>query len=147
MAETGRELHKKEAETPETGERTRATRIYSPQVDIIERQEDIVVIADMPGVDEKSIDITLEKNVLTISGKVDAVIPKAHRLQLSEYGIGDYQRVFTLSEEIDRDKIHATVKNGVLKLVMPRAETAKTKKIPIQAEGLGGLMNLDVKSA
>ena len=146
MDETAREIQKKEAETPETGERTRATRVYSPQVDIVERKEEIVVIADMPGVDEKSLDITLEKNVLTIYGKVDVYIPKDHRLILSEYGIGDYQRVFTLSEEIDRNKIQATVKNGVLKLVMPIAESAKTRMIPIKAEGIGGIMNLNVRS-
>lgn len=144
MADREKEIQKKEAETPEAGERTRACRIYSPQVDIIERKENIVVIADMPGVDEKSVDITLEKNVLTIYGKVEVDIPRDHRLAMSEYGIGDYQRVFTLSEEIDRDKIQATVKNGVLKLVMPMAESAKTRKIPIKAEGIGGLMNLNV---
>ena len=134
MTDAIRETQKKEAETPETGERTRACRIYAPQVDIIERKDDIVVIADMPGVDENSVDITLEKNVLTIYGRVDAYTPESHRLSLSEDGIGDYQRVFTLSDEIDRDKIQATVKNGVLRLVMPKAEVAKTRKIPIQAE-------------
>jgi HSP20 family molecular chaperone IbpA len=143
MAETEREMQKKEAETPDTGERTRSTRIYSPQVDIIEHKDDITVIADMPGVDEKSVDITLEKNILTIYGKVDSDIPKTHRLSLSEYGIGDYQRVFTLSDEVDRDKIEATVNNGVLRLVMPKAESAKTRKIPITAEGVGGLINLN----
>lgn len=147
MAETDKEIQKKEVETPETGERTRACRIYSPQVDIIERHEDIVVIADMPGVDEKSVDITLEKNVLTIYGRVDFEAPKDHRPALSEYGIGDYHRVFTLSDEVDRDKIQATVKNGVLKLVMPKAEAAKTRKIPIKAEGIGGIMNLNLSNA
>ncbi len=142
MAETEKEIQKKEAETPETGERTRATRIYLPQVDIIEHRDDIVVIADMPGVDEKSVDLTLEKNVLTIYGKVSTDIPKDHRLSMSEYGIGDYQRVFTLSDEVDRDKIQATVKNGVLKLVMPKAASAKTTKIPVKAEGIGGLINI-----
>lgn len=142
MTEAAKEMQKKEAETPETGEHTRAHRIYTPQVDIIERKDEIVVIADMPGVDEKSVDITLEKNVLTIYGKVEADIPKDQKLILSEYGIGDYQRVFTLSEEIDRDKIKASVKNGVLRLVMPKAESVKTRKIPITAEGVGGVLNL-----
>ena len=141
MTEAAGEMQKKEAETPETGERTRASRIYAPQVDIIERKDDIVIIADMPGVDEKSVDITLEKNVLTIYGRVDAYAPENYKNFLSEYGIGDYQRVFTLSDEVDRDKIQATVKNGVLKLVMPKAETIKTRKIPIKAEGIGGVLN------
>ena len=141
MTEAAGEMQKKEAETPDTGERTRASRIYAPQVDIIERKDYIVIIADMPGVDEKSVDITLEKNVLTIYGRVDAYAPENHRNFLSEYGIGDYQRVFTLSDEVDRDKIQATVKNGVLKLVMPKAETIKTRKIPIKADGIGGVLN------
>lgn len=133
MAEKAGEIQKKEAGDPLSGERTRAHRIYSPQVDIIERKEDIIVMADMPGVDEKSVDISLEKNVLTIYGKVEADIPRDHTLSVSEYGIGDYQRVFTLSDEVDTDNIHATVKNGVLKLVMPKAAPARTRKIPVQA--------------
>jgi len=142
MTDTQKEMQKKEARVPEMGERTRASRIYTPQVDIIERKDDIVVIADMPGVDETSADITLDKNVLTIYGRVDINEPKDHKLSLSEYGIGDYQRVFTLSDEVDREKIRATVKNGVLWLIMPKAATVKTRKIPIQAEGVGGVMKL-----
>ena len=142
MTDLATEMKKKEADAPESGERTRACRIYAPQVDIIERKDDIVVIADMPGADETSTDITLEKNVLTIYGRVDTNEIKDHRLSLSEYGVGDYQRVFTLSDEVDRDKIQATVKNGVLMLVMPKAPAAKTRKIPIQAEGVGGVMKL-----
>lgn len=143
MADVAKDIQKKAADAPESGERTRACRIYTPQVDIIERKEDIVVIADMPGVDDKSVDITLEKNVLTIYGKVDLDAPKDYRLALSEYGIGDFQRVFTLSDEVDRDKIQASVKNGVLKLVMPKAESAKTRKIPIATEGVGGTVRLN----
>jgi len=88
----------------------------------------------MPGVDEKSVEVILEKNLLTIYGKVDAEIPEHHRLLVSEYGIGDFQRVFTLSDEVERDKIVATVKNGVLKLILPKIESIKTKKIPVIAE-------------
>lgn len=134
MVEVTKEVQKKEAETPERGERTRAKKVYRPAVDIIERKDDIIVIADMPGVNEKTVDITLEKNILTIYGKVEYEIPENHRLYLSEYGIGDYQRVFTINEEIDRDKIQASVKNGVLKIILPKAESMKTKKIEVKAE-------------
>jgi HSP20 family protein len=134
MAETAKEVQKKEAETPEKSELTRARKIYSPAVDIIERKDDIIVVADMPGVDDSSVDITLEKNVLTIYGKVDADIPEKHNLYLSEYGIGDYQRVFTLTDEVDREKIQATVKNGVLKILLPKAEVVKTRRISVKAE-------------
>ena len=134
MADSSKEIHKKEAEAPEKGEMTRARRIYTPAVDIIERKDDIIVTADMPGTDEKSVDITLEKNVLTIYGKVETVIPEKHTLYISEYGLGDYQRSFTLAEEVDREKIQASVKNGVLKIVLPKAEAVKTRKIAVKAE-------------
>ncbi len=134
MADASKELHKKEAETPEKGERTRERRVYTPAVDIIERKDDIIVIADMPGVDETSVDIMIEKNVLTLYGRVEADIPEKHVLYLSEYGIGDFQRVFTLTDEVDREKIQATVKNGVLRIVLPKAEAVKTRKIAVKAE-------------
>lgn len=134
MTDTTKEMQKKEAEVPEKGELTRSRRVYNPAVDIIERKDNIVVIADMPGVDEKSVDITLEKNILTIYGKVEAGIPEKHTLYLSEYGIGDYQRVFTLTDEVDREKIQATVKNGVLRIMLPKTEALKTRKIAVKAE-------------
>ncbi|HDH05458.1 MAG TPA: Hsp20/alpha crystallin family protein [Nitrospirae bacterium] len=126
-----RELQKRDAELEKGVERTRQTRVYTPAVDIIEKNNDIVLMADMPGVDENSVDITLEKDLLTIYGKVEPEIPENHRLVISEYGVGDYERTFTLSDEIDREHIRATVKDGVLKLVLPKAESAKTKKIPV----------------
>jgi HSP20 family protein len=68
MADDAREVQKKEAETPKGIEPTRSRRIYTPDVDIIEGEEEIVVIADMPGVDEKSVDIVLEKMSLKFTG-------------------------------------------------------------------------------
>jgi HSP20 family protein len=134
MADPAKEIQKREAETPETGERTRERKVYTPAVDIIERKDDIVVVADMPGVDEQSVDITLEKDVLTIYGKVETDMPEKNVLYFSEYGTGDYQRAFTLTDKVDRDKIQASVKNGVLKIVLPKAETVKTKKIAVKGE-------------
>ena len=104
------------AQSPEKGEQTRQRRIFNPAVDIIERKEDIVLLADMPGVDEKSVDITLDKNELTLYGSITPDVPDKHTLYLSEYGLGDYHRVFTLAEAVNRDKIQASVKNGVLKI-------------------------------
>ena len=134
MAETTKELQKKEPQAPERVERTRARRIFSPQVDIVEKKEEIVVTADMPGVDEKSVDINLEKNILTIFGAVeeDNLLTK-HQPYYAEYGIGDYERVFTLSDEIDRDRIQATVKNGVLRVILPKAEAVKSRQIAVKA--------------
>jgi HSP20 family molecular chaperone IbpA len=135
MTET-REIKKKEAELEKGVERTRARRVFTPSVDIIEKENDILLVADMPGVDEKSVDITIEKDQLTICGTVETEIPEnhrpeSHRLALSEYGVGDYERTFTISNEIDREHITANVRDGVLRLTLPKAEVAKTKKIPV----------------
>ncbi len=130
-----KEIQKKEAVMQQDVEPTRARKVYTPAVDIIERKDDIVVIADMPGVDERSVDITIEKNVLSIYGRVEPMVPEQHRLAASEYGIGDYQRVFTISDTVEREKIEATVKNGVLRLVLPKAEEVKTRKIAVTAAG------------
>ena len=114
-------------------ERIRNVKTFVPRVDICENKESLFLIADMPGVDEKTVDIELEKNVLTITGRVENGQIKDATMMYSEYEIGDYERVFTLSDEIDRDKIVATVKNGVLRLELPKAESVKPKKIAIQA--------------
>lgn len=134
MPDIAKDMQKKEAESPERGERTRTRRVYTPAVDIIERKNDIIVITDMPGVDEKSVDITIEKNVLTISGTVDTQNPENRTMYVNEYGTGDYQRVFTLADAVDREKIQASVKNGTLKIILPKAEALKTRKITVKAE-------------
>ncbi len=134
METATKDVQKKKEEVKEGAERTRSKKLYTPPVDIIEGGDGLFLIADMPGVDEKSVDITLEKNILTIYGAVDPEIPENRRLVSAEYGIGDYQRSFTLSDEIDREKIEATVRNGVLRLTLPRAEAARTRKIPVKAQ-------------
>ncbi len=112
-------------------ERIRNVKTFVPRVDIYETKESLYLIADMPGVDEKTVDVELEKNILKISGRVENGKIKDHALLFSEYEVGDYERTFTLSEEIDRDKIKATVKQGVLRLELPKAEKVKPKKIAI----------------
>ena len=131
MTDTSRDLAKKEARVPEGVERTKPRKVFKPDVDIIEEKEETVLTADLPGVDEKSLDITLEKNVLTIRGRVEAEILAGFRLAYGEYEVGGYERAFTLSDEMDWDKIQASIKNGVLKLVLPKAAAAKARKIAI----------------
>ena len=117
----------------EKPEQTRVRRVYSPRVDIFEKDNTIVLLADMPGTDEKNINISLEKNILTITGEVDVQQRQGYQLEYAEYGVGDYSRSFTVSEDIDRDKIEATVKNGVLRLTLPKAEAAKPRRIDVRA--------------
>jgi HSP20 family protein len=115
------------------GEATRLTNVYAPTTDIFETQDHVVLVADMPGVPPENVDISLERRVLTIRGRAAVQTPDGYQRVYQEYGEGDYERVFTLSEDIDRDKIEAEHKNGVLTLRMPKAETAKTKKVTVKA--------------
>ena len=131
MTDTKKEIQKREAELEKGVERTKAKAVYTPEVDIIEQKEYMILLADMPGVDEKSVHVTLEKDILTIHGDVEPELHKDHRLVISEYGVGDYERTFTLSNEIDRDNIKASMKDGVLRLTLPKAAAARTRKIPV----------------
>jgi HSP20 family protein len=133
MTDTNREMTKREAKAPEGVERTKPRKMFKPDVDIIEEENETLLMADLPGVDDKSLDITLEKNVLTIRGQVDSQIPAGCRLAYGEYEVGDYERSFTLSDEVDKDRIQATIKNGVLRLVLPKAAAEKARKIAITA--------------
>ena len=111
----------KEAQ-PET---TRTVPTVSPATDVVERDSEIVVIADMPGVDEKHVEVTLENNVLTIRGQAFYEAPAQMDGSHEEFRARDYERAFTIREEVDREKIRATMKNGVLRVTLPRsAETA-----------------------
>ena len=132
---TPQTTQKQEAQAPEGAEFTRTRRVFMPRADIFETPENIVVLAEMPGADEKNIDITLEKNVLTITGRVEAPsVPDGLRLAYEEYEVGDYQRAFTLSNEIDREHIEATIKHGVLKVTLPKMSQARTRKISVKGE-------------
>ena len=127
------EVQKQEVTTLEDTERTRECQCFIPRADIFETEEDIFVIVDVPGVDEGSIDITLEKNVLTISAFVEPHEIEGYAPTLTEYEVGDYQRSFRLSNMIDNDKIQASVKDGVLRLQLAKAGEAKTRTISVTA--------------
>ena len=109
-------------------------RTYIPRVDIVESEDDILVLADMPGVDENAVDITLEKNSLTINGYVSSDLEKSYQLVYSEYSPGNYHRTFNLAQGVDQENIQATVKHGVLRLTLPKSAEVKARKISVQAE-------------
>jgi HSP20 family protein len=134
MTTENKDLKKQPAQAPVEMERTRTRKVYVPRTDIYETKDAIVLIADMPGVDEKSVDITLEKNVLTIYGTVGPLSFDGYSLSYAEYDFGDYQRAFTISSEVDRDRIEAKVKSGVLSVTLHKAEQVKARKITITAE-------------
>ena len=125
-------VEKEEIETPEGVETTRPGRTYVPRIDIIERNEGIELLADLPGVADDALEIMLENDQLAIQGYVEFERPQGYDLAHVEYGIGNFRRVFKLSDEVDQDKITATFKHGVLQLDMPFAAGPKTRKITIQ---------------
>jgi len=119
-------------QTSETAARGPSRPVFLPPADIYETRDNIVVLAEMPGVAPDGVDITLERRVLTIRGRSAANEHAGYQRVYNEYADGDYERAFTLSENIDRDRIEATLKNGVLHLVLPKAETAKARRIELK---------------
>jgi HSP20 family protein len=132
MITQANEVQKKEVLTP-AAERTRMRKVFLPAVDIFETKDKTVVIADVPGADETSVGVALEKNVLTITAEVTGEDYKGYSASLIEYDTGDYQRSFTISDEFDQDTIEATVKNGVLRITLSKSDKVRLKKIPIKA--------------
>ena len=126
------ETQKQEIVEQDQTERTRDSRVYVPRVDIYETDEVIHVVADIPGADENSIEITLEKNVLSIDADVQVEKPEDYSLTYAEYGIGSFRRKFNISNEIDQENIVAEVKDGVLKLALPKSKKV-AQKISVKA--------------
>ena len=119
--------------TREAGQPTPPRPVFMPPADIYETKDSIVVLAEMPGVSPEGVDISLERRVLTIRGHSAANEHGGYQRVYNEYADGDYERVFTLSENIDRDRIEATLKDGVLQLVLPKAEAARARRIELKA--------------
>jgi HSP20 family protein len=117
----------------EGAERTRTRPVYAPRTDIFETDDGLVILADMPGVSTDGVDVTLERNVLTIRGRTEDSPPQGFSPVYREYEPGDYERVFTLSEHLEAERIEASVKDGVLRLVLPKAGPAQTKRIQVRA--------------
>ncbi len=109
-----------------------ATNTLVPPVDICEDKEGVILYADLPGVDKDGLDVHIDKDTLQISGKRTACGTTDANKCYAELPEKDYYRAFTIGEEIDREKISARLTNGVLKVVLPKAERAKPKKIDIK---------------
>lgn len=131
---SGKDIQAKiKTEVPASAEPTRPGRQFTPSVDIYETEKEIRVLADMPGVKPNDLSIDLKENTLTILGQVGSPEKKEEVDLYREYRTGNYFRQFTLSEIIDQSKIEARIKDGVLNLVLPKAEKAKPRKIIVQA--------------
>jgi HSP20 family protein len=113
-------------------EQTRPGATFVPAVDILENDETIILIADMPGVKVENLDINLCQNVLTLTGETDSVEGKDETIILQEYRTGRYVRQFSLSDVIDQANIKAELTDGILRLVLPKSEKAIPRKIAVK---------------
>jgi HSP20 family protein len=121
------------AEEVSQAEHTRAGTYYRPNVDILERPDELVVLADIPGATGEDVDIHFEDGTLSLLAKVKPRQPDQTDFPVREYGVGDYYRTFRVSEAIDPSKIAAEYADGVLTLHLPKAEAARPRKIQVKA--------------
>jgi len=112
-------------------EMTKPINFFTPAVDIFETDSEVTVIAEMPGVDNSGVEVSLEENTLTIRGHRDQENPGG-KVLLEEYENGSYLRKFTVAETIDRENIRASMAEGLLRVELPKAEPAKPRKIEVQ---------------
>jgi HSP20 family protein len=119
-----REIEKKQ-------ESTIPARIFQPVADIFETDQALTVVLEMPGVSKENVEINVEDGILTIIGRIDFSKYEGLQPLYTEYNIGNYSRSFQLSSKIEQEKIKAELKDGVMTLVLPKAERAKLRKIVV----------------
>lgn len=119
-----REVEKKQ-------ESTVPSRIFLPVTDIFETDQALTMILEMPGVDKENVDVSVENDVLTIEGRIDYSKYEGLRPVYTEYNIGNYARSFHLSSKIEQTGINAELRDGVMRLVLPKAEKAKSRKVKV----------------
>jgi HSP20 family molecular chaperone IbpA len=124
---------KEKREMTSPAEQTRPGLVFTPAVDIFESDKEIVLLADMPGVKAKDLNIDLRDDVLTLDGDVEAPEGAKEVDVIREYRMGKYYRQFTLSQVIDQPKIEAALNHGVLRLRLPKVEAATPRKITVKA--------------
>ncbi|OHB82223.1 MAG: heat-shock protein SP21 [Planctomycetes bacterium RBG_16_64_10] len=113
-------------------ERTRNGVTYTPRIDIVEKDDELTLYGDLPGVTRDSLDIQFENRELTIHGKVRPR-QRDERYLYAEYGVGDFYRAFTIGQEIDTAKISAELSDGVLVVHLPKADAVKPRRIEVKA--------------
>lgn len=124
-----------QAVAPESqgAEQTRPRPVFRPLADIFETPRGVTLVLEMPGVRADGVEVTLEKRVLTIRGRSGVERPEHYRRIYAEYGEGDYERSFSLSEDIDAEGIVAVCKQGLLTLELPKAEHSQPRQINVRA--------------
>ncbi len=109
-----------------------STAPLTPPIDIYEGADGLVLEADLPGVPDHLLSIQLEDNVLNLRGQAVSPLPEGAEVLHEEYRSGDFRRSFILSDEVDRSRISASFKDGVLRIILPKAERSRTRRIEIK---------------
>lgn len=115
-----------------SGSARRESQAMTPRVDVLEDDSGITLFADMPGVSKESLEIKVENEALLIEGAISAATPQALEATYAEVRIPRYRRSFTLSRELDAGRIEAQLKDGVLKLRIPKHEQARPQRISVK---------------
>lgn len=115
-------------------EQTRPGPVFRPDVDIVERADEFLVVADLPGVDDRSVNVRLENGLLSIDARLAVEPDSGWNAVYTEYRVGGYHREFALSEGIDVDRVAARMRNGVLELKLPKVERARPRSIEVKSD-------------
>ena len=124
------------AAPPSTEHETeRTVRTVSPRADIFETDTAFVILADMPGVDPDGVELVADKDTLVVRGRVNSASTNVQTRQVEhrEFELADYYRTFTLTEDLDSDGITGTLRDGVLRVEVPKSPRIQPKKIPVRA--------------
>jgi len=112
-------------------ESTIPTRQFLPVTDIFETEQSLTLVVEMPGVKKDNVEVRVENDVLTVEGQMDFANYDGLQPLYTEYNVGNYVRSFQLSSKIDQDGIRAELKDGVMTLVLPKAEKARARKVMV----------------
>lgn len=120
-----------DADRPATEQESSQRYVFTPQIDIFETADGLVLRADLPGVSLETLDLQVQNNRLTLFGRVPDVAGPDARLTHQEYREGDFLRSFILSENVDHERISAKLANGVLEVFLPHAQKTEARKIEV----------------
>jgi HSP20 family molecular chaperone IbpA len=118
-------------EVEQKQESTIPARVFLPETDIFETAQSLTVVLEMPGVSKDSLDVDVENDVLTITGRIDFSRYEGLQPLYTEYNVGNYSRSFQISSKINQDGIKAELKDGVMTVVLPKSEKAMPRKIQV----------------
>ena len=125
-------VKEKEEATVHT-EHTKPGPVFTPAVDIFENDNELVLLADLPGVGTENLTIDLRDNTLTLTGEIEGNGDSGENAVVVEYGVGKYYRRFSLSEKIDQEGIDAKLADGILRLTLPKVGRAVPRTITVNA--------------